>query len=242
MAVDVQSLLFPSSQLGPVTQPIRPSEEIAQQWLSLFEHVLNNDLKRLPETLHSECWWRDMLALSWDFRTIHGLDKVQSYLSQNLARSGLYGLRLRESGKFQAALQSPTDGIHWIESMFDFETEAGRGSGVFRLIQGDDQSWKGCLISTMLQELKRAAEMTGSNRPLGAENTHMDARPLSNWQDVRQKQLEFADSNPTVFIVGAGQSGLNLGARLQQLGLSTLIIDKAERIGDNWRKRYKVWN
>lgn len=31
-----------------------------------------------------------------------------------------------------------------------------------------------------------------------------------------------------------------MGARLQNLGLSCLIIDKHERIGDNWRKRYRV--
>jgi cation diffusion facilitator CzcD-associated flavoprotein CzcO len=31
-----------------------------------------------------------------------------------------------------------------------------------------------------------------------------------------------------------------MGARLQNLGLSCLIVDKHERIGDNWRKRYRV--
>lgn len=37
-----------------------------------------------------------------------------------------------------------------------------------------------------------------------------------------------------------GQAGLNMGARLQNLGLSCLLVDKHERIGDNWRKRYRV--
>lgn len=31
-----------------------------------------------------------------------------------------------------------------------------------------------------------------------------------------------------------------MGARLQNLGLSCLLVDKNERIGDNWRKRYRV--
>lgn len=31
-----------------------------------------------------------------------------------------------------------------------------------------------------------------------------------------------------------------MGARLQNLGLSCLLVDKHERIGDNWRKRYRV--
>lgn len=37
-----------------------------------------------------------------------------------------------------------------------------------------------------------------------------------------------------------GQSGLNMGARLQTMGLSTLIVDKNARIGDNWRHRYRT--
>lgn len=37
-----------------------------------------------------------------------------------------------------------------------------------------------------------------------------------------------------------GQAGLNVGARLQSLGVSCLIVDKNERVGDNWRNRYRV--
>lgn len=37
-----------------------------------------------------------------------------------------------------------------------------------------------------------------------------------------------------------GQAGLNTAARLQNIGVSNLIVDKNERIGDNWRKRYRV--
>ena len=39
-------------------------------------------------------------------------------------------------------------------------------------------------------------------------------------------------------VVGGGQAGLSIAARLRQLGVDTLIIDRHERIGDNWRKRY----
>lgn len=33
-----------------------------------------------------------------------------------------------------------------------------------------------------------------------------------------------------------------MGARLQSLGVSCLIVDKSERVGDNWRNRYRVNN
>ena len=41
-----------------------------------------------------------------------------------------------------------------------------------------------------------------------------------------------------MLIVGGGQAGLTLAARLGRLNVDTLVIDKNERIGDNWRKRY----
>lgn len=43
-----------------------------------------------------------------------------------------------------------------------------------------------------------------------------------------------------VLIPNLGQAGLNIGARLQSMGLTALIIDKNDRIGDNWRNRYRV--
>jgi putative flavoprotein involved in K+ transport len=41
-----------------------------------------------------------------------------------------------------------------------------------------------------------------------------------------------------VLIVGGGQAGLSIGARLAQLGVDALIVDREPRVGDNWRKRY----
>ena len=46
---------------------------------------------------------------------------------------------------------------------------------------------------------------------------------------------------PTVLVIGSGHSGLNIAARLGMLGITTLVIDKNERVGDNWRKRYKSY-
>ena len=42
-----------------------------------------------------------------------------------------------------------------------------------------------------------------------------------------------------MLIVGGGQGGIALGARLRQLGVPAIIVEKNERPGDSWRKRYK---
>ena len=44
---------------------------------------------------------------------------------------------------------------------------------------------------------------------------------------------------PYVLVVGGGQGGIALGARLRQLGVPAIVVDKHERPGDQWRKRYK---
>jgi len=42
-----------------------------------------------------------------------------------------------------------------------------------------------------------------------------------------------------VVVVGGGQGGIGLGARLRQLGVPTIIVDRHPQPGDAWRKRYK---
>ncbi|EGG06740.1 uncharacterized protein MELLADRAFT_86364 [Melampsora larici-populina 98AG31] len=45
-------------------------------------------------------------------------------------------------------------------------------------------------------------------------------------------------AQPTVMIIGAGQSVLMLAACSKLLGLSTLIVNKNQQTGDSWQKRY----
>lgn len=68
-----------------------------------------------------------MLALSWDFCTIHGFSNVCEYAKQNLTTPQLQKVRLHETGGPKPALRQPAS--EQIESMFDFETKLGHGSG-----------------------------------------------------------------------------------------------------------------
>ena len=42
-----------------------------------------------------------------------------------------------------------------------------------------------------------------------------------------------------VLVASARCSGLIISARLMMLGVESLVIDRSERTGDNWRRRYK---
>ena len=215
---------------------------IAQEWITKFEAALKSGATAdFAKVLQPDAWWRDFLALSWDLRTLHGLDKISAYLSDNLSHTTPHNLKLRQNEKFAPAFNSPLEGLEWVESQFDFETKVGRGSGMIRLVQGIDGTWKGGMIYTALQELTGSEDKVGAHRPHGSNELKIDGgtREL-NWLEQRQKQVEFEHEEPTVLVVGAGQSGLNVGARLQAMGVKTLLVDKNNRIGDNWRNRYRV--
>ncbi|GME27838.1 Flavin-containing monooxygenase-like protein [Neofusicoccum parvum] len=223
--------------------PANPTD-IASQWLTSFASALSsNDLTTsLPAILHADCWWRDTLALSWDLRTIRGLPALQDYLGAQQPRFQLRPTALADSSNFAPSAKTPIEGLEWVESMFSWETSVGRGKGMLRLVQDEAGAWKAYMLYTALQELKGFEEKVGERRPHGGHNS-LEGGPGSvkrNWLERRERQAEFLDEEPQVVCVGAGQSGLNLAARLQALGVSCLLIDRNKRVGDNWRSRYRT--
>ena len=64
---------------------------------------------------------------------------------------------------------------------------------------------------------------------------------VRSWLEEREdeaRELGYT-SQPYVLIIGGGQGGIALGARLRQLGVPTIIVEKNARPGDSWRNRYK---
>lgn len=188
----------------PEQSPSNPNA-VASQWISKLESVLaSKDTSRLASIFHPDCWWRDTLAFQWDLRTVHGLDKLTEFIGKHQETAQISNLRLHQNGQFAPSLAKPMEGLEWIESMFDFETKTGRGSGMLRVVQGADGIWKGYMMYTVLKELKGAEEIAGYRRPHGGNNSLLGGAIKGNWQDRRQRQHEFLDGEPQVLIVGAG--------------------------------------
>jgi putative flavoprotein involved in K+ transport len=55
----------------------------------------------------------------------------------------------------------------------------------------------------------------------------------------RRRSNSATAPHPYCLIVGGGQGGIGLGARLKRLRVPTIVVDRHERPGDAWRKRYK---
>ena len=77
------------------------------------------------------------------------------------------------------------------------------------------------------------------NRPFGTEHGANPER--ETWKERRERELSELGrtQDPEVVIIGGGQGGIVLGARLRQLGVPTIVVERNERPGDSWRKRYK---
>ena len=56
-----------------------------------------------------------------------------------------------------------------------------------------------------------------------------------DWEGRRRREIDFDDGDPTVLIIGAGHCGLEVAARLTYLGVSTLVVERNQRVGDNVR-------
>ncbi|XVV15661.1 flavin-containing monooxygenase [Actinoplanes sp. CA-131856] len=198
------------------TLGISPKQR-AEDWLGSFEAALKaRDAQAAAALFAPESFWRDLVAFTWNITTVEGRDGVADMLAATLDQAGPSGFALAEE---------PVEADGVVEAWIRFETATGRGTGHLRL--KPEGAWT---LLTTLRELKGFEERQGERRPLGAEHTLSKGRAYVENQD---------QADPYVVVIGGGQGGIALGARLRQLGVPALVVDKHARPGDQWRGRYK---
>jgi putative flavoprotein involved in K+ transport len=195
-------------------------------WLSDFSAALAaRHVDRAADMFGEQSFWRDLIAFTWNIVTVEGPAGVAHLLRGTLDSTDPSGWRTTEE---------PTEAGGVTEAWIEFETAVGRGKGHLRLRDG--KAWT---LLTTLYELKGHEEPAHDRRPLGTE--HGANRERETWRDRREREARELGyvTQPYVLVVGGGQGGIALGARLRQLGLPTIVADKHPRPGDQWRGRYK---
>ena len=207
----------------------------AADWLGAFEAALAaRDVAGIAALLHADSHWRDVLAFTWHMTPVAGRDAIADRLAADQARTQARGFHLPPDRKPPRRVKRL--GIDSIEAIFEFTTAEGRGAGIIRLAAEDGGAMKAWLISTTLQSLHGHEERIGANRPTGAAYSRNFGG--DNWADMRRRAQAYEDREPAVLVIGAAQAGLSAAARLNQLGVDTLVVEKWPRIGDSWRRRY----
>ncbi|MGQ0510517.1 MAG: flavin-containing monooxygenase [Betaproteobacteria bacterium] len=205
--------------------------EAAGRWLAAFEAAVGaRDTAALGRLFRPDAHWRDLLAFGWEIRTASGADKVIDALLRHGAGSAAHGFAIET--RRTPPRRVVRAGVEVTEAIFRFETTLGRGQGVLRLFD-DGKAWT---LLTALDEIKGHEERIGSRRPHGEAYSRDFRGP--NWLDKRNAASAYADRDPVALIVGGGHAGLSIAARLRQLGVEALIVDRHPRVGDNWRRRY----
>ncbi len=199
-----------------------------ESWLADFDRALTaGDTAAAAALFGEQSFWRDLIAFTWNLKTVEGREEIRAMLDATLSS-------VRPSGWAVQDGEEPAEADGITEAWLDFETAVGRGRGHLRL-----QNGTAFTLLTTLYELKGFEEPARTRRPRGAE--HGVNRERETWKDRRAREADELGykTQPYVVIVGGGQGGIALGARLRQLNVPTIIVDKHPRPGDQWRNRYK---
>lgn len=195
------------------------------RWLSRLSSALETGPSAAADLFVEDCYWRDLLSFTWNIKTLEGRSQIAEMLSATLAQAS--------PGDWEIDGEATVNG-DIVEAWFRFDTAVARGYGHLRL--KGEACWT---ILTTMTELKGHEEKRGTRRIKGVE--HRARKDRSTWlEDRRQEEAELgATRQPYCLIVGGGQGGIALGARLRSLGVPSIIIEKNDRPGDSWRNRYR---
>jgi putative flavoprotein involved in K+ transport len=215
----------------PATADLTPQARV-DAWLADFEAALAvRDVARVVAKFAVDSFWRDLVSFTWNLKTVEGRDGVADMLGARLAETSPSGFRTREPAS--------DDGDGVTSAFIEFETAVGRGTGHLRLKgdpDGNDLAWT---LLTAMQELKGYEERKGPTRTMGAvHGSDPDTRSWAERRHDEEASLGYT-TQPYTLVVGGGQGGIALGARLRQLGVPAIVVDRQERPGDQWRNRYK---
>ena len=211
-------------------------EATVRDWLARFqEHISRSDVPAAVELLSETVMLKDVYALTWDLTPARGRDAAARLLTDYLQERPLADLEL------DPALPVTVDEYGVIMAMFSFRTDISRGRGILRLVKEQDE-YLGWTFSTELNELidyprpvvtiNDATEEQWNKLLPDAPPTNKDERTS------RYTAPDYTDRDPEVLIVGGGQAGLILAARMKEEGLDVLVVDSYARAGDSWRQRY----
>ncbi|SDJ09133.1 putative flavoprotein involved in K+ transport [Lentzea albidocapillata subsp. violacea] len=204
----------------------RTAQARVDAWLEQFEAALKaRDVDAAAGMFATDSYWRDLVAFTWNIKTVEGREGIADLLSACLDGADPENFRTTET-------PAEADGV--VEAWLEFETAAGRARGHLRL--NDEGAWT---FLTSLYELKGFEENKKETRSKGVRHGVIEDR--LSWAEEREREqaeLGYAQQ-PYVVVIGGGQGGIALGARLRQLGVPALVLERNDRPGDSWRKRYK---
>ena len=204
-----------------------PNKRVAD-FLEVFGAALSaGDIETAVGQFQDDCYWRDLVAFTWNIRTMEGKDQVRDMLQQQLALT-------KPSNWAIAKGEDAAEANGIVEAWITFETDVARGFGHIRLKDG--RVWT--LLTTMT-ELKGYEEPLGFARPLGVPGA------LTSAGEELEGRARAGDRRARPFAPALLPDHRRRAGRHRPCGAPEAArrADDHRReeraAGDSWRKRYK---
>jgi hypothetical protein len=188
------------------TPPPSPNA-IAGHWLARFSTALGDPDpgRALARLLSHDAYLRDHLLLSWDLRTLHGIENISAYVTAGLAQDGsalaaggLSKVVLDERDGLAPELLSGIDQPGAIQLSWTFESAHARGRGSARLLPPSQNapadSWCAGSVFFMLDAIK-GHEERGSELGIYGEGG-----VRTPWEQIHRERREKVERDPYVLI------------------------------------------
>jgi cation diffusion facilitator CzcD-associated flavoprotein CzcO len=215
-------------------EKIRTSAEAeAKSWIADFSRSLaSGDAAALGALFVPDSHWRNLCGISWEIATFSGTERLADQLCRRAREASASGFEVDTD--LLVPRRAVVAGQEVIEAIFRFDTANGPAVGVIRLLALPGAPPKAWTLSTLLDIEKISAAKSGNSEP----TSHNRDFAKQNWLEERQAEIAFEGREPDVLVVGGGHAGISAAVELKRLGLDTLVIDRQQRVGDNWRLRY----
>ena len=197
----LQTAPFPTSAS---TRPasIASPKLVVDDWISSLRELLSGLSESSTRLFLKKSYWRDLLCMTWDFRTLQGPDQIARFIKSS-AKGGIIDVQLDEFVPHKVPQIAQFGDLNVVQAFLKIETTNGRGDGLVRLVSdvADRGLWKAFTLFTTLRELKGCEEKICSRRPTGLDrNLENEGR---NWKDRLIAQQNFKGGRePTVLIIG----------------------------------------
>ncbi|KAI1073739.1 FAD/NAD(P)-binding domain-containing protein [Whalleya microplaca] len=217
---------------GTVDPTVMGDKEASKQASAVLDEfnlaLETNDAKKLEMCFFGDqAYWRDILALTSHLRTFMTPGVIATALLETKKlREATGGMKLEGVANFVSV--SPV--LQFIHCSVVFRTYLPAATCTGRLMllptkvggdsNGDTIAWKIWILSTWIDSL----------------DVHPEDEDLLQSPSRKLDGVETIETD--VLIIGGGNSGSTLAARLKALGVESVMIDKNPQVGDNWALRY----
>lgn len=225
-SVNIPPVVFPKNASAP-PPGLDVSGTATTAVNALNEALKKADYSAAAKLFVDQGYWRDHLALTWEFRTVQGTQEITSLLQDSSKSKD--GFRLKEvtidtSSAGRAPKVAALDGegeVPGVQFFITFKTVIGSGNGVARLVN-DDGAWKFFSIYTALDEIDGHPELLGERRPKGVK--HGEKRGPQNWAETRNQEITYqGEAQPAVIIIGRILSFFAITS-LKHLGIVLTLV------------------